>query len=529
MEGHIILGNDASVWLPTKRPAPPPPPPARPQAEIDEEASIRTFEGHLLYHRAHYERAIRLGMEQAQRAAELAAFEVGSGTLLEKVENRPLEVLGDFVAYPLVDVEWARRIEAAMEHLDLPEPPAEERLATLPTRGVFAEAKLGHCNASEEIDNTRFWDWQASPIPHMAPEIAPIQGVTPQPQQAQGLQATSFPDSLVNIVNPPAAPDPTGLGAALTALTAANVFRDMSGRAEVADLLKKLSDNSVEIAKVAQEAMRPAANAGNQQGQGQQGQGQQGQGQQGQGQQGQGQQGGGDGTVGQVPSMPEPTPPKQTPEQKEAAQIDNTERKLDVAKKYLPPAQQKEVRKQATQELKKPDRVNKKFEISIYGYGNKSVVGQWKADFRQRNFAVGSAQDTVTNYDGRMVVNAANEFDDNRYALDFSGEVLAGFGINTRLSGNGMDVTIPREIFDAKDYYYVRLNALVDSFTVEVSNGTELMKETTAKLGGGGEYKDFKIEGGGEWKWGDTRSFGRKLEVKVSYYVGGFALPIAVT
>ncbi|KAH7123899.1 hypothetical protein B0J11DRAFT_580655 [Dendryphion nanum] len=45
-----------------------------------------------------------------------------------------------------------------------------EQLISLPTRGVFAEAKLGHCNANEIIDDTRFWDWQKSPIPYQAPK-----------------------------------------------------------------------------------------------------------------------------------------------------------------------------------------------------------------------------------------------------------------------------------------------------------------------------------------------------------------------
>ncbi|HEX9917693.1 MAG TPA: hypothetical protein VGA87_00930, partial [Pyrinomonadaceae bacterium] len=253
-DGDLKIDNDAWVMLPTRRPAPLPPPPGRPAAEIEEEAKIKAFTDHLLYHRAHYERALRLGAEPAQRAAELAALAVGSGSLLEKVDNRPLEVLGDFVAYPCVDPAWCERILGVMDDREEPDPQPVERLVTLPSRGVFAEAKLGHCNASEEIDNTRFWDWQQSPIPHHAPEIAPIQAVTPQPQAPTGLQPTQFPASLLNIVNPPNAPDPTGMAAILTALTTANIFRDMSGRAELADLLKKLSDNSVAIAQVAQKA-----------------------------------------------------------------------------------------------------------------------------------------------------------------------------------------------------------------------------------------------------------------------------------
>ncbi len=89
-----------------------------------------------------------------------------------------------------------------------------ERLITMPTRGVFAEGKLGHCSVAEEIDNTRFWKWEEHPIPIEAPEIAPVTPITPQPQQTE-VAPTAFPQSLVNIVNPTAAPDPTGLSAAL--------------------------------------------------------------------------------------------------------------------------------------------------------------------------------------------------------------------------------------------------------------------------------------------------------------------------
>jgi hypothetical protein len=174
-------------------------------------------------------------------------------TLLDKVENRPIEVIGDYLAYPCADSQWERRIQDALSRLELPDVPPEERLVTIPTRGVFAEAKLGHCNASEEIDNTRFWDWQKSPIPHFAPEIGKIEAGEHQVQQPS-LAPTPFPSSLVNIVTPPNAPDPTGLAAVLTAISTPNIFRDMSGRAEVADLLKKLSDNSISIAQAAEQA-----------------------------------------------------------------------------------------------------------------------------------------------------------------------------------------------------------------------------------------------------------------------------------
>jgi len=209
---------------------------------------------HLVNNSAYYNRFLWLNENADARAIRFAKIPgQGDRSLLDFIENRPLAVMGNLVAFPCADVGLAARINARLRPPDRGTATEWEKLVTLPTRGVFAEAKLGHCNASEEIDNTRFWDWQTSPIPHFAPEIAPVQPVTPQPQQPDA-RPTPFPQSLVNIVNPPAAPDPTGLAAALGVLGTPNIFRDMSGRAEVADLLKRLSDNTIGIAEAANRA-----------------------------------------------------------------------------------------------------------------------------------------------------------------------------------------------------------------------------------------------------------------------------------
>jgi hypothetical protein len=261
--GHVTIDvAEKDIYLPLiPLSYPPPAPPPVPPEEIEDEAKIQALFDHLVYHRAHYDRALRRGQNHWQRVAQLEAVETGSGSLSPKVDPRPLDVIGDFVAYRCTDPDWVKAISDAYSRLKLEEPDTLEQLITLPTRGIFAEAKLGHCNASEKIDNTRFWDWQQSPIPSMAPEIAPIQAATPTPEK-QDLATTQFPQSLVNIVSPPAAPDPTGLTAALSALATPNIFRDMSGRAEVADLLKRLSDNTIGIAQAANRAREIQATYG---------------------------------------------------------------------------------------------------------------------------------------------------------------------------------------------------------------------------------------------------------------------------
>jgi hypothetical protein len=510
---HLIFDNDITMFLPTRRPAPLPPAPGRSAESIEEEAKFREFNEHLLNNLAHYDRALRLGSTSAQRGFELASVMVSGGTsLLEKVENRPLEVLGDFVAYPCVDVAWSDRIMTAIEAIDFPDVAAVERLVTLPTRGVFAEAKLAHCNASEEIDNTRFWDWQKSPIPHFAPEIAPTVPITPQPQQ-QNLAPTAFPSSIVNIVNPPNAPDPTGLAAAMNVLTTPNLFRDMSGRSEVADLLKKLSDNSVSIAEAANRAREIQSKYGENLGQA-----------------------GFGGGAGPAPaSQPAQAPPSQpapapTPEQREAQHLENQDKKGEIADKYLPPEQKKEVKQAIAQELKKPPpKVTKRtLEISLRGYGNQKIVGQWAWELFQRGESRGfSLMDQRP--DGTIKIRFDDEFDDNRFRLNVTGEVLSGYGVNAQIKGENIDLVIPPELYKARDYHYVTLTATTSTFKAKASDSDEVTKKfaqeykVTPELG----YKDIiKVTGEGGWTWEKEgkKTAGHEIEMEVIFYTGGFTL-----
>jgi hypothetical protein len=258
--GHLLIREPTIVVLPTIRPAAAAPPPAPSADEINDQAAVWDLLDHLQQHKEYYNRLIWLSEDPLIRASRFDNDPYkwdGVSTLLDHLDNRAVEIIGSWVGFPTSDKDIDDAVQALDANLAAnaqePDLILNERLVTLPTRGLFAEARLGHCNASEEIDDTRFWDWQTSPIPHLAPEIAPTTPVTPQPQQPN-LAPTPFPQSLVNIVNPPSEPNPTGLAAALSVLATPNIFRDMSGRAEVADLLKKLSDNSVSIAEAANQA-----------------------------------------------------------------------------------------------------------------------------------------------------------------------------------------------------------------------------------------------------------------------------------
>jgi hypothetical protein len=113
---------------------------------------------------------------------------------------------------------------------------ADDRLIPLPTAGVFAEAVLGRSNAAEKLDVTRFWNWQDSPIPLTPTDIAPV-GMGSR-GTAEDLKPGQLGQPVLNIVNPPALPNPTGVGAVLGAVATPNMFRDMSGLAGTQGLVQ---------------------------------------------------------------------------------------------------------------------------------------------------------------------------------------------------------------------------------------------------------------------------------------------------
>ncbi len=155
--------------------------------------------------------------------------------LLGKINYFPVAMLSDYVGFVETDKKGKKP--------DF----KEERYIALPVRGVFGETRLAHCNSCEEKDITRFWDWKESPCPEKAPEITGIK----LGSRAKGLDLSNseFPKSILNIVNPPQAPEPTGIAEALKILSKSDIFRDMSGKKEVSEIVNNLINTAKEIAK----------------------------------------------------------------------------------------------------------------------------------------------------------------------------------------------------------------------------------------------------------------------------------------
>lgn len=259
-------------------------PPVRLSQKADECCEQRLLT-HLNGNIGYYNRAIWLLQDSVERRVLLEGLLAESG-LADLVDETPVAVSGRYVAFPFDDprlenVLLQSAVQEALSRLGLSqdllkeiwnravessplEPPKPEPLVSyvsLPTRGLFAEAQLGHCNSCEVRDVARFWKWDESPC-----EKAPtIEGISPGPKgQAPTIpEPTALPNPVVQVMQAPAAPDPVGLAAALNLLGQPNIFRDMSGMKELQELLAGLSSGTVDLTKAQQLANQVNQKAAN--------------------------------------------------------------------------------------------------------------------------------------------------------------------------------------------------------------------------------------------------------------------------
>ncbi|MBW3578781.1 MAG: OmpA family protein [Actinobacteria bacterium] len=225
-------------------------------------ASTAEVSAHLNAHRLHYSQAVWRSLDSVQLASVLAPYRLGGRPVTEIIDPMPAAIAGNYLIFrmhtdPSEDSGWASWLD---EH-GVSVGRVDQDLVPLPSGGVFAEAVLGRANSAEKLDITRFWNWQDSPIPVQAPEIAPLQAgsrATPE-----NLQASPFSAPLVNIVAPTSLPDPQGLAATLAAVANGSMFRDMSGLAAVAQLtdaaLKASSAGAGHAAEQATENLKVGA------------------------------------------------------------------------------------------------------------------------------------------------------------------------------------------------------------------------------------------------------------------------------
>jgi hypothetical protein len=154
------------------------------------------------------------------------------------VENRLIGIVGNCMVLPVargfkLDPTYQVDPQTPADLLDhyAPLTPIPPMRISVPTNGVFAEAVMGSCNSCELKDDARFWRWEESPNPDEPTAINTI-GTDSRATPPPDLTPKDFPTPIVNIQNAPAAPDPTGLAAALQLLSKPDLFKDITGLEE---------------------------------------------------------------------------------------------------------------------------------------------------------------------------------------------------------------------------------------------------------------------------------------------------------
>jgi hypothetical protein len=229
----------------------------------DEADRRRELLAHLQANNAHYTQAILRSLDSATLVLLLSDYVWNGRPVIDQVEPKPLTVAGNCLVLraPIEaeapsgvlgdageQVSWNKLLEHRGFRLG-DEP--DVRVIPIPTNGVFAEAVLGRSNSAEKLEYTRFWNWQDSPIPLQPTEIAPV--ATGSRGAPEDLRPGQLGQPVLNIVNPTSLPDPAGLGAALTAVSNGNMFRDMSGLAGTQTLAGQTAQGTLDAATAAAE------------------------------------------------------------------------------------------------------------------------------------------------------------------------------------------------------------------------------------------------------------------------------------
>jgi len=223
------LSNTDAVFIPT----PTSWEETRNPRQEDQELAVRLV-AHLNASLEFYHQAIWMWLDPERRFMLLDGILVpglGGRSVASVVENRLIGIAGNSMIFPLAPgLRLDPRVSGKSKGdlIDLygvdSAPPVR---VSVPTRGVYAEAVLGECNACEEIDDSRYWRWTTAGM-LTPPSIEPVSTATrATPEKA--LTPTPLPTPLVSIQNAPALPNPVGLGEIFQLLAKSDTFTDIAG------------------------------------------------------------------------------------------------------------------------------------------------------------------------------------------------------------------------------------------------------------------------------------------------------------
>lgn len=205
--------------------------------EEDKERARRLID-HLNENTERYHHALWWRMSPDRRYMLLDGFVApnsGGRSVASVVQNNLIGIVGNSLIMPVspgyhLDPTYNQDVEKPIDLLEhyQPNTPIDPIRVAIPTRGVYAEAVLGACNSCEVKEEERFWRWEESPIPDSPPAILPT-STDSRRADPPDMTAKDFPSPIIAMQQTPQAPDPTGLGSALSLLGQSGLFKDITG------------------------------------------------------------------------------------------------------------------------------------------------------------------------------------------------------------------------------------------------------------------------------------------------------------
>jgi hypothetical protein len=203
------------------------------QQEIRE--SVNQLIEHLNEHVEYYHKAIWWNMDRDRLLMMMDGFYVpntNNVSIASVIDREPVGVIGNCLVYRVGAASFLGngKITTPAELYDVyaeKEPVVDPLHISLPTDGLYAQSIMDECMALEEhYGNT---DWALNqPEPELG-TIDPSLMQSRRTDPTQGTTPTNLPNTIINLMNAPDAPAPSGLQGVLTSVGNAGAFRDMAG------------------------------------------------------------------------------------------------------------------------------------------------------------------------------------------------------------------------------------------------------------------------------------------------------------
>ena len=151
-------------------------------------------------------------------------------SLASVVERDPVAILGNSLVFRVaagvfLGIDGHDSPDAAHRYYYDSQVRTEPLRVSLPTEGLYAQALMDKCLATEEHNGSTDWV-----LTDQDPELEAIADQLSTRRAApENLTPTNLPDTIISLQNAPAAPDPSGLSGVLGAVTKGDSFRDRAG------------------------------------------------------------------------------------------------------------------------------------------------------------------------------------------------------------------------------------------------------------------------------------------------------------